>query len=352
MPTKDKEKALWVELKRLYEPNAADVFWKLQRYMHDPLTWKLYTNCGVHQVSSTRRHDIFMFPEKDYHLTYDVLLLMLSTKLQVDEDCEMARDLMMKIFMEANKPKSRKSLDTSSKLNDAEGTACLPNAAIFEELVRMGVLSLEQTKTNQAAKIKKLKRLVKKLEGMKKKRTHRLKRLYKVGLSARIVSSEEEGLGRMNEEDLFGVHDLSGDEVFVDVTTCENIEQDATIAEKEISTADPVTTAGEVVTTAEGVEVAATATIPQISNDELSLAQTLMEIKAAKPKAKRVKIQEPNQISLDEEVARKLEAKIKAKMEKEGRIAREKEEANIAMIAEWDNTQAMIDADCELAAKL
>nr|GEX93540.1 uncharacterized mitochondrial protein AtMg00810-like [Tanacetum cinerariifolium] len=68
MPTEDKEKALWVELKRLYEPNAADVFWKLQRYMHDPLTWKLYTNCGVYQVSSTRRHDIFMFTEKDYPL--------------------------------------------------------------------------------------------------------------------------------------------------------------------------------------------------------------------------------------------------------------------------------------------
>nr|GEZ56420.1 hypothetical protein [Tanacetum cinerariifolium] len=38
-----------------------------------------------------------------------VLLLMLSTKLQVDEDCEMAKDLVMKIFMEANKPKSRRS---------------------------------------------------------------------------------------------------------------------------------------------------------------------------------------------------------------------------------------------------
>nr|GEV81002.1 retrovirus-related Pol polyprotein from transposon TNT 1-94 [Tanacetum cinerariifolium] len=38
MLTEDKEKALWVELKRLYEPNEADVFWKLQRYMHDPLT--------------------------------------------------------------------------------------------------------------------------------------------------------------------------------------------------------------------------------------------------------------------------------------------------------------------------
>nr|GFA34868.1 hypothetical protein [Tanacetum cinerariifolium] len=31
MPTVNREKALWVELKILYEPNAADVFWKLQR---------------------------------------------------------------------------------------------------------------------------------------------------------------------------------------------------------------------------------------------------------------------------------------------------------------------------------
>nr|GEW95312.1 hypothetical protein [Tanacetum cinerariifolium] len=65
-------------------------------------------------------------------------------------------------------------------------------------------------------KLKSYKR-VKKLEGKNKKRTHRLKRLYK---------------GRMNKEDLFGVHDLSGDKVFMDVTTSENIEQDATVAEK------------------------------------------------------------------------------------------------------------------------
>nr|GFB24674.1 hypothetical protein [Tanacetum cinerariifolium] len=77
MPTEDKEKALLIELKRL--------------------------------------HDIFMFPEKDYPLTDVVLLQMLSRKLQVDEDCEMDRDLVMKIFMEANKPKSKRSLDRSSK---------------------------------------------------------------------------------------------------------------------------------------------------------------------------------------------------------------------------------------------
>nr|GEV97464.1 putative ribonuclease H-like domain-containing protein [Tanacetum cinerariifolium] len=51
----------------------------------------------------------------DYPLTDAVMILMLSAKLQVDKDCEMARDLVMKIFMEANKPKSRRSLDTSSK---------------------------------------------------------------------------------------------------------------------------------------------------------------------------------------------------------------------------------------------
>nr|GEU36944.1 hypothetical protein [Tanacetum cinerariifolium] len=39
-----------------------------------------------------------------------VIILMLSTKLQVDEDCEMPRDLVMKIFMEANKPKSRRRI--------------------------------------------------------------------------------------------------------------------------------------------------------------------------------------------------------------------------------------------------
>nr|GEX73370.1 hypothetical protein [Tanacetum cinerariifolium] len=115
MPREDKEKALWVKLKRLFEPNADDVFWKLQRYMHDPLTWKLYTNCGVHYVSSTKRHDIFMLTEKDYPLSNVVMILVLSAKLQVEEDCEIARDLVMKIFMEANKPKSRRKVDTAAE---------------------------------------------------------------------------------------------------------------------------------------------------------------------------------------------------------------------------------------------
>nr|GEW45594.1 hypothetical protein [Tanacetum cinerariifolium] len=111
VPSVDKEKALWVELKRLFKPDADDVMWKLQRYMHALLTWKLYTDCGVHHVSSTRGHDFFMLKEKYYPLSNGVMILMLSGNIQVEEDNEIARDLVMKIFMEANKPKSR-SLDT------------------------------------------------------------------------------------------------------------------------------------------------------------------------------------------------------------------------------------------------
>nr|GEX87787.1 putative reverse transcriptase domain-containing protein [Tanacetum cinerariifolium] len=183
------------------------------------------------------------------------------------------------------------------------------------------VLSLEKIKTNQAAKIEKLKKRVKKLKGKKKKRTHRLKRMYKVGLSARIVSFDEEGLGdqedaskqgriseidsdedlslidetiqdhgRMNEEDMFGVNDLDGDE----------------------------------------------------AKDK---GKGIM-VEPKKPFKKK------EQIMTDEEVARKLKAEMKAKMEEEERIAKEKVEANITLIEECDNVQVTINADKHLAEQL
>ncbi|GJR36278.1 retrovirus-related pol polyprotein from transposon TNT 1-94 [Tanacetum coccineum] len=64
-PTDDKEKELWVELKRLFKPDNDDILWKLQRYMHDPLVWRLYDTCGIHHVSSVRGHDIFMLVASD-----------------------------------------------------------------------------------------------------------------------------------------------------------------------------------------------------------------------------------------------------------------------------------------------
>ncbi|GKB39224.1 hypothetical protein Tco_0884166 [Tanacetum coccineum] len=96
-PTDDKERTLWVELKRLFEPDTDDIMWKLQRYIHDPLTWRLYDTCGVHHVSTDKEHDIFMLVEKDYPLTRGLLTLMLCNKLQVDRYSEMADELLRKI---------------------------------------------------------------------------------------------------------------------------------------------------------------------------------------------------------------------------------------------------------------
>ncbi|GKC52467.1 hypothetical protein Tco_1075212 [Tanacetum coccineum] len=93
-PIEDKERELWVELKRLFEPDDNDILWKLQRYMHEPLKWRLYDTCVVHHVSTERGHDIFMLVEKDYPLTRALMTLMLSNKLQVDEYSVMADELL------------------------------------------------------------------------------------------------------------------------------------------------------------------------------------------------------------------------------------------------------------------
>nr|GEU74020.1 hypothetical protein [Tanacetum cinerariifolium] len=79
--TDEKEKELWVELKRLYEPDSRDPLWALQRYMYDPFVWRLYDTCVVHHVSTGRGHKIFMLVEKYYSLTKGLTTLMLCNKL-------------------------------------------------------------------------------------------------------------------------------------------------------------------------------------------------------------------------------------------------------------------------------
>ncbi|GJS42662.1 putative ribonuclease H-like domain-containing protein [Tanacetum coccineum] len=77
------------------------------------------------------------------------------------------------------------------------------------------VLNVEKTKTTQANEIPSLKRRVKKLEKKRSSRTHKLNRLYKVGLSARVESSgDEEDLDDVDNEN-FDVDALNGEEVFV-----------------------------------------------------------------------------------------------------------------------------------------
>nr|GEV89216.1 hypothetical protein [Tanacetum cinerariifolium] len=49
----DKEKELWVELKRLFEPDVEDQLWTYtQALIHELVEWSLYDSCGVHHVLS------------------------------------------------------------------------------------------------------------------------------------------------------------------------------------------------------------------------------------------------------------------------------------------------------------
>ncbi|GJU04729.1 hypothetical protein Tco_1121159 [Tanacetum coccineum] len=279
------------------------------------------------------------------------------------------------------------------------------------------VLALETTKSNQALEIESLKRRVKSLEKRKKSRTSGFKRLRKVGSASRVESSNDASLGAQEDasKHMRKIADLDADAevTLVDETqemNDDNLmfdtgvleEQEKDVAEKEVSAADPVTTAGEVVTTA-NVEVT-NVNAPTTTIDELTLAQTLIEIKAAKPKvvtsatttttttrpkARGVIVQEPSefkttssslqasqllqakdkgkglmvepevplkkkdQVALDEEMARNLEAQLQAELIKEERLARQKEEeANIALLESWDNTQAMMDANFQLAQQM
>nr|GEZ22096.1 hypothetical protein [Tanacetum cinerariifolium] len=105
--TRDKEKELWVELKRLFEPDSEDQLWTYdQAFMHDPLDWKIYDACSVHHVS-TKNQEIFMLVEKDYTLRKGLATVMISNKLQVEQYSQMASDLILKIHNITNSPRLR-----------------------------------------------------------------------------------------------------------------------------------------------------------------------------------------------------------------------------------------------------
>ncbi|GJS81938.1 hypothetical protein Tco_0748479, partial [Tanacetum coccineum] len=60
-----------------------------------------------------------------------------------------------------------------------------------------------------------------------------------------------------------------------------------------------------------------------------------------------------DQIALDEQIARDIQAKLDAELIEEQKLARkQEEEANIALIKLWENTQAMMEADRLLAKRL
>ncbi|GJS24529.1 hypothetical protein Tco_0453161 [Tanacetum coccineum] len=195
---------------------------------------------------------------------------------------------------------------------------------------------------------------VKQLKKKKKSRSHRLRRLYKVGSSRRIESSEEsldaQEDASKQERKIVNL-DADADVTLVDETQEGNdadmmfdtgvLEGDEVVVETKepISVATTITSlipisAAEVITTASATTV------------EETLAQTLMEIKAAKPKAVTTAativtpaVTRPKAKGIvfhdqeEQELARKFDAELQAELVEEERLARKKEEeANIALI--------------------
>ncbi|GKA80236.1 hypothetical protein Tco_0786832, partial [Tanacetum coccineum] len=72
-------------------------YWKIIRVGNHT---ELYDSCGVHHVSTEKGIDIYMLVEKEYPLSRGTLTLMLVAKLLVDQDNEMSRELLRKIFMQ------------------------------------------------------------------------------------------------------------------------------------------------------------------------------------------------------------------------------------------------------------
>ncbi|GJT49354.1 hypothetical protein Tco_0975511 [Tanacetum coccineum] len=97
--------------------------------------------------------------------------------------------------------------------------------------------------------------------------------------------------GRYDDDLMFDIGVLDDEEVFAGHDMAE---KEINVAEKEVSTADLVTTAGEVVITA-SVEISTASPTETIITDDLTLAQTLIEIKSAKLKVKEVVIGEQSE---------------------------------------------------------
>ncbi|GKB80272.1 putative ribonuclease H-like domain-containing protein [Tanacetum coccineum] len=307
------------------------------------------------------------------------------------------------------------------QLDDEEGTDCLPNVTIFEELTRMAtklmfkfskyifesmvknldsagkflmyprlkkkwvkvpqssvpsdptnvadddsmtlkelmdfctklqrrVLDLENTKTAQAQEIT----ILKKREDASKQG----RKIYDIDDDIDITLVND----YVNDQDMFDVNDLAGEEVFFAKQGVPDSKKD-NVAQ--------VNTAVITVSTASTIPVSAAA----ITEDEITLSQVLAELKSVKPKVttatttttKRILLQGPSksittttipskdkgkgimveepanmkkkdQISFDEQEAIRLQDEF----DKEERLAREKDKANVALIEEWNDIQAKI----------
>nr|GEU60384.1 hypothetical protein [Tanacetum cinerariifolium] len=232
--------------------------------------------------------------------------------------------------------------DTSARTSDEDGLKHIELMKICTTLQKK-VLDLEdelkRTKTAQQIKIDSLEKRVKKLKKKHMSRTQKLKRLYKVGLTARVISSSvDEALdkkdtskqGRINEIDVD--EDIALEEVVKVVTTAKML-IDTVVDDAQVTTS--------------------IANIPASTYEERSYDSRARENNNKKTTfSQQPQVQDKD----DKELAEKLQAEMQAEINEENRLARQRaqkeQEENDSLINTRDDIQAKLDADAQLAQRL
>ncbi|GJZ04226.1 hypothetical protein Tco_0537501 [Tanacetum coccineum] len=235
-----------------------------------------------------------------------------------------------------NKTQSKATLNEPSSLGTSSGVNTprsdedilkLNELIEFCTKLQQSIVDLENTKTAQAQEITSLKLRVEKLEKKGGSRTYKLKRLYKVGRSERVISSDEASLGDQEDASkqgrianidadvginlvsthfdadtyMFGVHDLVGDEVVVETK----------VASKDVN----------------------------LSVDEVTLAQALAALKSAKPKADKVMLQEPEQCTITTTIAAIIVTAASTRPKAKGLVIHEQDKASTPTVSSQQPSQ-------------
>ncbi|GJX69984.1 hypothetical protein Tco_0307155 [Tanacetum coccineum] len=105
---------LWGDLKILFEPNEEDEIWKNQQD-YNLISWRLFDSCGIHMLLMHTGIAIHMMIEKKYPLTQEMLSRMLSRRLEVDHESEMAFELLSNYGVTCKDEAKRRNSKTKTK---------------------------------------------------------------------------------------------------------------------------------------------------------------------------------------------------------------------------------------------
>ncbi|GJS78123.1 hypothetical protein Tco_0728004 [Tanacetum coccineum] len=141
-PVEDKEMEIWVELKRLFEPDADDELWKSHKHIYD-ITWRLYDTCGVHLVFIKDGMDIYILVEREYPLSRGVLTQirnkqeeLFTHKEEMDlETAEITTTAKLPTLKQKNENSFKHAAKTTTNV-DGTSTTIIPGPVTTEEKVQ------------------------------------------------------------------------------------------------------------------------------------------------------------------------------------------------------------------------